>query len=187
MSVTTTNLVEGPGKLFSGAFGATEPLDTAVNATPQASAWTDVGGTTGGLTLEVNQTYTELEVDQIVDSVGRRLTKREITVSTSMAEPTLANLSMILNGGTSASGSGWASYDPLTTTSATQPNYVALIMDGWAPGGAFTRRAIIRKCLSTAKVDHLYAKDKQTVFAVSFNAHYVSSAITPIHWVDQTS
>lgn len=185
--MTTTNLVLGPGKLYTGLFGAAEPADSAVNITPQASAWTDVGGTMGGLTVEVTPTYTELDVDQIVDSVGRRLTKREIAVTTSMAEPTLANLSLILNGGTTASGSGWASFDPLTTTSATQPTYIALIVDGWAPGGAFNRRATVRKCLSTAKTDFLYAKDKQDVFSVTFNAHYVSSAITPIHWVDQTS
>lgn len=185
--MSTTNLVLGPGKLYTGAFGATEPADSAVNTSPAASAWTDVGGTMGGLTVEVNQTYTELEVDQIVDSVGRRLTKREITVTTSLAEPTLNNLSLILNGGTTASGAGWSSFEPLTTTSATQPTYVALIVDGWAPGGAFNRRAIVRKCLSTAKTDFLYAKDKQDVFACTFNAHYVSAAIAPIHWVDQTS
>jgi hypothetical protein len=187
MSVTTTNLVEGPGKLYTGAFGATEPADSAVNSAPAASAWNDAGGTMGGLTVTVEQTYTELEVDQVVDSVGRRLTKREITIGTSMAEPTLANLFLILNGGTTASGSGWASYDPLITNSATQPNYIAVMVDGWAPGGAFNRRAIARKCLSTAKVDFLYAKDKQNVFAVNWNAHHVSSGITPIHWVDQTS
>jgi hypothetical protein len=187
MSVTTTNLVLGPGKLYTGAFGATEPADSAVNTTPQASAWTDVGGTMGGLTVEVAQTYTELDVDQIVDSVGRRLTKREISVTTSMAEPTLVNLNLILNGGTTASGGNWSSFEPLTTTSATQPTYVALIVDGWAPGGAFNRRAIVRKCLSTAKTDFLYAKDKQDVFACTFSAHYVSAAIAPVHWVDQTS
>lgn len=187
MSVTTSNLVLGPAKLYTGAFGAAEPADSAVNTAPAASAWTDVGNTMGGLTLEINQTYTELEVDQIVDSVGRRLTKREMTVTTSLAEQTLNNLSLILNGGTQASGSGYATYDPLTASSATQPTYIALLVDGWAPGGAFNRRAIVRKCLSTAKTDFVYAKDKQSVFAVTFNAHYVSSTTTPFHIVDQTS
>lgn len=187
MSVSTTNLVEGPGKLYTGAFGATEPADSAVNSAPAASAWTDVGGTMGGLTVTVEQTYTELEVDQLVDSPGRRLTKRETTVTTSMAEPTLANLALVLNGGTTATGAGYASFDPLITNSATQPNYIALICDGWAPGGAFNRRAVVRKCLSTAKVEFLYAKDKQNVFAVTWNAHYVSSVITPFRWIDQTS
>jgi hypothetical protein len=187
MSVTTTNLVLGPGKLYTGAFGATEPADSAVNTSPAASAWTDVGGTMGGMTVTVDQTYTELEVDQIVDSVGRRLTKREMTVTTSLAEQTLNNLSLILNGGTAASGSGWASFDPLTASSATQPTYIALLVDGWAPGGAFNRRAIARRCLSTAKTEFLYTKDKQSVFACAFAAHYVSPSLAPIHWVDQTS
>jgi len=187
MSVTTANLVLGPATLYSGAFGATEPADSAVNTTPAGSAWTDVGGTNGGLTLTINQTYTELEVDQVVDSVGRRLTKRELDITTELAEPTLNNLSLVLNGGTQATGAGYATYDPITATSATQPTYIALLMDGWAPGGTFKRRAVLRKCLSTAKVAFLYAKDKQNVFGVTWNAHYVSNSITPFHIVDQTS
>lgn len=187
MSVNATNLVMGPGKMYTAAFGTTEPADSTVNTAVTATGWTDVGGTMGGLTLEVTPTYTELEVDQIVDSPGRRLTKREMTVSTAMAEPTMANLALVLNGGTTVTGSGYAAYDPIVASSATQPTYIAIILDGWAPGGAFNRRAIARKCLSTAKVDFLYAKDKQSVFDVTFNLHYVSSSIAPIHLVDQTS
>lgn len=173
--------------MYSGAFGATEPLDTAVNAAPAASSWTDIGGTQGGLKLTVDQSYTELEVDQIVDRVGSRLTKRNFMVETSMAEPTLANLSLALNGGTSASGAGYASFDPSFASSATQPTYKALLVDGWAPGGVFTRRVIVRKVLSTDAVDIGYTKDKMTLFAVKFAGHYVSSSIAPIHIVDQTT
>lgn len=189
MAVTATNLTLGPGTLYTGAFGATEPADTAVNATPATSAWTDVGATDGGVKLSVDQKYTELSCDQIVDSVGRRLTQREITLDTNLAEVTLANLSTAMNGGTSATGSGFASLDPLNVTSATQPTYIALIMDGYAPGTTATwrRRVIARKCLNTSSLQLSYAKDKQTFIPVTFNAHYVSSSITPIHVVDQTS
>lgn len=187
MSVTASNLVLGPAKMYTAAFGTTEPADSAVNTALSATGWTDVGGTMGGVTIEVDQTYTELEVDQIVDSVGRRLTKREMAITTAMAEPTLTNLALALNGGTSATGAGYASYDPLITTSATQPNYIAILVDGWAPGNAFNRRLIARKCLSTAKTQFLYAKDKQHVFDVTFNLHYVSNSITPLHVVDQTA
>jgi hypothetical protein len=134
MAVLATNLVQGPATLYSGAFGAAEPLDTAVNTTPAASSWTDVGGTQDGVKLTIDQSYTELEVDQVVDRVGSRLTKRDFTVETSMAEPTLANLSLSLNGGTSASGAGYASFEPSFASSATQPTYKALLFDGWAPG-----------------------------------------------------
>jgi hypothetical protein len=186
MSVTATNLILGPGTLYSGAFGATEPTDAAVNTTPQASAWTDMGGTDGGAKLTIDQKFTELTVDQVVDSLGRRLTQREIMVDTNLAEPTLANLSLAMNGGTVATGSGWSSLDPLNVTSATQPAYIAVILDGYAPAG-FRRRVIIRKALNTSSIQSAYAKDKETYIPVTFNGHYVSSSITPFHIVDQTS
>lgn len=189
MSVTVTNLILGPGTLYTGVFGAVEPLDTAVNLAPPSSAWSDIGGTLNGVTLSVDQTYTELMVDQLVDSIGRRLTKREFTVTTQMAEPTLANMSIALNGSTQTSGaitSGgtYGTLEPLYATSATQPTYIALCLDGYAPA-SFRRRVIVRRVLSTAKVDTAMDKTKQTVFTATFNGHYVSSAIAPIHMVDE--
>lgn len=191
MSVTVTNLILGPGTLYTGAFGAIEPLDSAVNLVPPSSAWTDIGGTLNGIVLSVDQTYTELEVDQLVDSIGRRLTKREFVVTTQMAEPTLANLSIALNGSTQTSGAvtsagTYQTLEPLYATSATQPTYIALCIDGYAPA-SFRRRAIFRRMLSTAKVDTGMDKAKQTTFTVTFNGHYVSSAIAPIHIVDEVT
>ena len=86
MAVTTTNLIMGPADLYIGSFGATEPLDTAVNVSPAASSWTDLGGTQDGVKLSVDQTYTPLEVDQIVDEPGARLTKRMFTIETNLAD-----------------------------------------------------------------------------------------------------
>jgi len=184
MAVTTTNLIQGPATLYKGAFGATEPADSAVNSAPAASAWTDMGGTQDGVKLSVDQTYGELEVDQITLRVGSRLTKQDFTIETSLAEATLENLSISLNGGTSASGSGWKSFDPNVSSSATQPNYFAVIMDGYAPN-QFTRRVIGRRMLNTDSSELAYTKDKQTLIPVKFTGHYVSSVITPFHIVDQ--
>lgn len=191
MSVTVSNLILGPGTMYTGAFGAVEPLDSAVNLAPATSSWTDVGGTLNGLAISIDQQYTELTVDQLVDSIGRRLTKREFAITTQLAEPTLANLSIALNGSTQTSGaitSGgtYQTAEPLFATSATQPTYIAMLIDGYAPQ-SFRRRAIFRRVLSTAKVDTSMDKAKQTVFTVTFNGHYVSSAISPIHVVDQVS
>ncbi|MFD1274859.1 hypothetical protein ACFQ51_34805 [Streptomyces kaempferi] len=186
MAVTTTNLIQGPSTLYSGVFGATEPTDTAVNTTPAASAWTDLGGTQDGVKLSIDQTYSELEVDQITLRVGSRLTKADFTIETSLAEPTLENLSLSLNGGTAASGSGWKSFDPNVSSSATQPNYFAVIMDGYAPG-QFRRRIIGRRMLNTDSSELSYTKDKQTLIPIKLASHYVSSVTAPFHIVDQTS
>lgn len=191
MSVTVTNLVMGPGAFYQAAFGAVEPADNVVNTAPPTSSWTDLGGTLGGMTISVDQTYTELEVDQLVDSVGRRLTKREFSIATQLAEATLTNLSNSLNGSSATSGSitgggTYNTFEPLFATSATQPNYTALLVDGFGTS-SFRRRSIFRRSLSTAKVDQVLAKDKQTAYTVTFNGHYVSSVIAPIHVVDQVA
>lgn len=176
----------GPGTLYYGPFGQAEPLDTQVNAAPAASGWTDVGGTSDGVNLKVDQTYKELEVDQIVDVPGRRLTKREASIETNLAEPTLANLALSLNAGTPATGAGFASYDPPNDTSAATPTYRALIFDGIAPGG-FKRRVFLRRTLSVESVAMAYKKDGQTVLKASFTAHFVSAAIVPFRVVDSTA
>jgi hypothetical protein len=187
MAVTTTNLIMGPATLYTGAFGATEPTDASVNTTPAVSAWTDMGGTDSGVKLTVDQKFVELKVDQVVDRVGSRMTSRDFVIDTSLAEPTMANLSLALNGGTSATGSGYASFEPLYTgNSSTQPTYIAMLFDGFAPS-SFRRRVIARRVLSVDKVESSYTKDKQTFLNVKFMAHYVSASIAPLHVVDQTS
>lgn len=189
MGVTASNLTEGPGTLYSGLFGAVEPLDASVNAAPAASAWTDMGGTMDGSTFRIAQTYKELEVDQVVDVPGRRLTKRDVSIKTNLAEPTLANLASALNASAPVTGTGYASYDPAFATSAVNPTYSAYILDGYAPGGVggFRRRVILRRALSTDDVESSYKKDGQTVIPVTFSGHYVSAAIAPFHIVDQTA
>ena len=186
MAVVASNLIMGPGDLYIATFGATEPADTAINVTPPASSWTDLGGTQDGAKLSIDQTYTPLEVDQIVDEPGARLTKRMFTIETNLAEPTLENLKYLLNDGTAASGAGFKSFEPIYASSATQPTYRAIILDGYAPQ-QFRRRFVIRKCLSNDKVESTYKKDSQTLFTVKWQGFYVSSVIAPFKLIDATS
>ncbi len=189
MPVTATNLIAGPGTLYTGAFGATEPADSAVNTTPSASTWTDVGGTQDGVSLNAEREFFELEVDQIVDVPGRRLTKRDLQVVTNLAEPTLDNLVIVLNGGTKTASAAYATYDPDDTVAATQGTYRALLFDGYAPqsvaGATMRRRVVVRKVLSIENVESAYKKDEMTLFPVTFAAHYVSSSIKPFRIIDQ--
>lgn len=193
MSVTVTNLIQGPGILYKGTAytgaytTAAEPADTAINTTPQSSAWTDVGGTQDGVNLEIGREFSELEVDQIVDIPDRRLTKREFTIATNLAEPTIENLALVSNNDSSpSSGSGFKSYEPAYASSATQPTYVPLLFDGYAPS-AFRRRVIGRRMLSVDPIAFAYKKDGQTVFTVKWAGHFVSASIAPYKVIDQTS
>ena len=195
MAANVVNLVQGPATVYIGDFGATEPANAAVNTTPQATAWTDVGGTTDGCEISINQEYKELEVDQVVDIPGRRLVKRDMSVKTNLAEPTLQNLLYALNdvngGSLGASGTGFSGYyEPAFTDSATQPTYRAVILHGWAPGSGANnqskrRMVILRKVLSSDNVEFAYKKEDQTVFSVTWSVHYVSNSIAPFKIVDE--
>lgn len=189
MPVTPGNLAMGPGTLYTGVFSATaefEPLDIEVNNTPATSAWTDVGGTLGGMTFTRAQTFKELEVDQLTETPERRTTKNEVMFKTQLAEVTFDNLVISLNGGTVTNGSGFDSYDPDDVTSGDSPTYKAIIFDGFG-GGGFRRRVFIRKVLSTENVDASASKEDQTVFPVTFTSHYVSSTVKSWRMVSATS
>lgn len=186
MAVDTTNLIAGPGTLFTALFGATEPADSTINDAYSASAFTDVGATQDGVTFDIQREFFELEVDQVVDIPGRRLTKRDFQISTNMAEPTLTNLGVALNGGTVTASASYSTYDPADDTAATQPTYRAVMFEGWAPRG-FRRRVIARKCLSIEAVGVPYKKDGQTLFPSTFGCHYVSPSIKPFRIIDQTA
>lgn len=196
MTVNAANLVMGPARLYVASFGSTEPTDSAVTpngpSTPPSTPWTDVGGTDGGVTFETDNTYTDLAVDQIIMNVGARLTEMKMTVTAKLSEMTLGNLQTALNNvGTTSSGSGYQTLEIPVGTSATQPSYAAVIIDGWAPmlstGAPALRRIIVRKVLSQVKATLAYDKKTQQSFDVTFNAYYVSNSIAPIHIVDQTA
>lgn len=179
MPVTATNLAMGPGTLYVGTFGATEPADTAAGlATTPATPFVDVGGTMGGLTFTVNQQFKEMEVDQLVEIPERRVTRREASFKTQLAEVTLNNLVLALGSGTATIGATGIpdTFVPNNIDSAGSPTYSSIIFDGAGAGG-YRRRVIVRKVLSTENVDVTNSKDAQTVYPVTFSSHYVSAAI----------
>lgn len=182
MSVTVTDLTQGPATIYRGVFGATEPLDSAVNDTPAASAWSDIGGTTDGLSLKIKTNFKDLEVDQLIDVPGTRAVLREITCETNMAEPTLENLHYALNGGTITTGAGFEAFEPVDSDAATQPNYSALLVHGWV--GTRRRMVILRRVLSVEGTETMYKKDGQTIFKVTIKAFYVSASIRPFRVID---
>lgn len=194
MAATVTNLISGPGEIYTGAFGATEPVDTAVGTeplvAPDSGAWTDAGATSDGVNLVIGQEFFELEIDQIIERAGSRQTKRTFDIQTNMAEVTLANLALAINStaGVVASGTGATAIsklEPDTTTSVQQPTYRALIFDGWAPDSK-RRRVKARKMLANDNVEIAYKKGELTVLAVTWAGHFVSNSIKPFDIVDHT-
>ena len=179
MPVTSTNLIQGPATLYVGAFGVAEPLTVA---TAPGADWVDVGGTKEGVELSVAKEFAVLEVDQLIDEVGRRVTKRTVSIKTALAEATLANLAIALS---EAAPAGQV-LEPTADLTSFSPAYKAVLLDGIAPGG-FRRRIIVRKALSTDSVASAYKKDGMTLVPVTFTGHYVSASIKPYKIEDATA
>lgn len=187
MAIDVTNLLQGAGTLYRGDYQATEPANSAINSAPAASAWTDLGGTTDGLTLEIGREYSPLAVDQIVDTPDRRQTSRELTFATNLAEMTLENLVRVANESvtTNITSSGNNKvYEP--DDNPIIPVYCALIFDGYAPSNR-RRRIIGRRMLSIDPIQFAYKKDSQAVYTAKWAGHYVSSTVRPYKIVDQIS
>ena len=175
---------------------STEPLDTAVTpsgvGSNPGSSWIDVGGTDGGVSFMVENGYTDLVVDQLIMPVGARLTDMKMSITTKMAEITLSNLNTAMNNICSTGGgSGYSTMDIQVGTSATQPSYLAMIIDGWtaqlSTGLPALRRIIVRKLLAEVKVSMTYDRKTQQSLDTTFSAYYVSGAVNPVHVVDQVS
>lgn len=179
MGVTSTNLIQGPAVAYLAPFGTTEPASIA---TAPGAGWVDPGGTKDGIELGIADDYAVLDVDQIIYEIARRRTKRVVTVKTSLAEATLANLAAAINN-TAPVANVLTADDGIAAFS---PAYSALILDGIAPGG-FRRRVTIRKTLATDSVGMAYKKDGQTLIPVTWTLHWVSASIAPFKVEDATS
>lgn len=193
-TLVANNTTRGPANIWVGSFGVTEPAQTnAALISDPGAGWTSIGLTTGGVTWDDDQTVSDTEADQVIDSIGGRVTKRKTMVTFNMLEPTLARLAIALNNfGTVTVGTGINVYDPGQFNAGSIPVYTAILVDGWAPqiagGGAARRRAIFRKVLNTnAKVQAVSDPTKDGEWAFSGQCYFVSTSISPYVVMDQTS
>lgn len=178
MAVQTENLLMGPVDVFHGVFGVTEPVDA--EAAPGVGL-TDIGGTDGGVTLTLGQTYTPMTVDQVAMAVDARLTDETITVSTNMAEATLDNLRRARNVAADAATEFEFGGELITNSS---PLFSAIVLRGLAPEGG-PRLVVVRRTLSTESIGVPFLKDGKTVFPVTWTAYFVSSSVRAVR-VDDT-
>ncbi len=186
------NVVAGPCKIYTGAFGATEPTDLLVATVPASGAWTSIGWTEGGVKITAGYKYNQYSVDQVDLPVTSRATVQEFTVTTLLAETTVEALKAASNNaGTITTGTGFKAFDPSALDGGSVPGFFAIILDGYAPTDAtltsYRRRLIVRKVLNIEPVAFANEKDKIRTYSVKFAAHYVSGAILPYHLVDGTA
>jgi hypothetical protein len=196
-TVVAGNVLAGPAAMFIGSLDASgnvvgAPAASAVNVAPAASAWSNVGGTSGGVTVITNQTMFSMYVDQIPDRVGVRMTQRDVLIRTNMAEGTLINMARAMNVAESAItvGDGYRQFALPFGQAAFFPHERAILMDGWAPvaaNAAMRRRVLLRRVVSIENIEAGYTKDGLFVIPVTFGALYVNDTDSPVTFTDEDS
>lgn len=104
MPGTPTNVRLGPGSLYVGAVGATEPTNTvaagkfsdAINST----AWVGIGYTDAGHTFTQTPAIDPVEVAEVLIPINHVATGQDYLIEFACAEITALNLQRAFNGGT---------------------------------------------------------------------------------------
>lgn len=150
MSVTIANIIIGPCSSFK--------VDNV-----------DLGGTSGGVTVEKKQSLVDLQVDQLPAVLKKAIKEETYTVKTSLSEATLANLQIAW--GASAAPVVNAGAGTTTLNIGIEKNVIEhnLVFVGPGIGGTNKLRTFtLNRAISMVTGSQQISKDKETVFPVEF-------------------
>lgn len=148
MAVTTANVIIGPCTSFK--------VDDV-----------DVGATAGGVQIQVQDKYQDVEVDQVPGIVQKGLTQRTVTVKTQLAEATLENLKVAWNLGSNITTDGQTGGKTLNLGVDRQGIEHTLTFVGPGPSGK-QRTVTVHRAISVAAAAYDMAKDRPAFLEVTF-------------------
>lgn len=98
----------GPSGVENSKVNVSSATDTAQDPTKVSAAagasWYHLGYTQNGVTMNIEPTYGEVVVDQLLDVARLFKSSQRVTVATSLTETTLENLYVAIGGKTGSSG-----------------------------------------------------------------------------------
>jgi hypothetical protein len=105
-----------------------------------SASWSHMGYTMEGVTLNIEPTYNEVMVDQLLDVARLFKTSQSVTVATSLTEATLENLYVAIGGQTGATGdyqtaSATAHYNLIANADGTNTSPVSASTTAVSTGG----------------------------------------------------
>jgi hypothetical protein len=135
----------GPGYLYFGPIGTTEPVDLATAWAAVSVAWTAIGYTEDGNEFNYNPATSPVDVAEELDHIQVVTTGRDSSVKFAMSQITATNMKLAMNGGVLTTGTGIVTYEPPDLGTETR------IMLGFESED-HTERWIFRQCFQTGTV-----------------------------------
>ncbi len=170
-------ILTGVGRLYIAAVGATYP---AVNVTPNAAVWTDLGETLDGVTVTPDQTINEFTTDQRTGGVKATRSEESLMIETKLAQNTLENLASVLGVTVTDTppGSGTIGTRKIGLTRGFTVDEFALLFRGTSPYGAWNAQYEVPRGYFGGSQAMEHTKDGQTSIPVEFHALEDLSAST---------
>lgn len=150
---TADQLALGPGYLYLGDLGTTEPTDLVTAWTTVDAGWEALGYTNEGSEFKYNLSTDPVEVAEELDPISIQTTGRTSSVSFALAQLTATHLSYAMNAPSSSitAGSGIVTFEPPDLGSEVRR------MLGWESED-HTERWIFRRCFQTGDATITRAK-----------------------------
>lgn len=122
------NILIGYAKIWTAPVGTAFPAATVAYGASWGGSWAYLGDTLEPLTLTVDRTTFEVEIQQSNQAVKQAITGQPISFSTTMAEHTADLLNKVLLGTvvTTPAATGVPGYDTLEFGGETIPNVLAV-------------------------------------------------------------
>lgn len=105
-------LALGPGYLYGGPIGTTEPTDLVTPWATVSAAWLALGYTEVGSEFDYALNVDPVLVAEELDPVSNQTTGRTSTVTFNLAQLTATNLKLAMNGGVLTTGTGIITIEP---------------------------------------------------------------------------
>lgn len=144
-------LALGPGLLYIGPLGTTEPVDLVTDWGTVSAGWVLLGYTDSGSEFKYAVATDTVDVAEELDPIFNEATSRSGSVSFSLAEITATNLKRAMNGGTITTGTGIVTFEPPDLGSVVRTMLGFQSEDG-------TERWVYRQCFQTGDMTISRAK-----------------------------
>jgi hypothetical protein len=106
------NIALGPGYLYIGSIGRTEPTDLTTAWASVDAGWAALGYTDAGSEFDYQLSADDVDVAEELDPITKAPTGRAASVKFALSEITATNMKRALNGGTITTGTGIVTFEP---------------------------------------------------------------------------
>ncbi len=158
MAVNTKNVLVGTAQLYIAPWATVPPALPAITVTVWAPTWVPMGATEQGVKLTVARKTVDIMVEEQPTPAQVTTDTMTISITTSLAEDTIANMKVAYGGGTiTAVAPSVTKTGTTTLTLALGLDKLTVAFQGVNAHG-FTRRFYIPEVLSVASVDTSYRR-----------------------------